>query len=104
MDYLILALATWRISSLLVEESGPWQIFARLRARVGVRYDENLQRTADSMIGELFSCIWCMSVWIGLLIAFCYQTWPHQAVWGLMPLALSASAIVFGRWVTCHTT
>ncbi len=40
MDILILMLATWRISSLLVDENGPFDIFAELRYRVGVRFDK----------------------------------------------------------------
>jgi hypothetical protein len=40
MDFIILALATWRLSNLLVNESGPYDVFERVRARVGVYYDD----------------------------------------------------------------
>lgn len=97
MDYLILALATWRISSLLVNEDGPWAMFARLRAVVGVYYDESLQRQADAVLAGVFNCVWCMSVWAGLAWAVAYYAWPALTVWMALPLALSAAAIVVER-------
>lgn len=99
MTYLILALATWRISSLLVNEDGPWSMFTRLRAAVGVRYDEDLQRQADNVVAGAFTCIWCMSVWAGLGWSMVLLMWPQVTVWLALPLALSAAAIGADRYV-----
>ena len=36
-DFIILALAAWRLAYMLVEEDGPGAVFSRLRYRAGVR-------------------------------------------------------------------
>lgn len=50
-DLLILSLATWRVSHMLVSEDGPYKVFARLRERFGKRW------------GALI-CVYCMSIWV----------------------------------------
>lgn len=99
MHYVLLALATWRISSLLVNEDGPWSMFARLRALVGVRHDDEFQPMASNMVGRAFLCIWCMSVWVGLALSLLSWFWPDVAAWIVLPLALSAAAIVVSKWL-----
>lgn len=98
MDIIILILATWRISSLLVDELGPFEMFDRIRYRLGVRYNDKNIPYARNELAELFTCIWCMSVWIGLLIAILYVTIPHYTTVLLMPFALSAGAIII-KWL-----
>lgn len=67
---ILLSLATWRISSLLVREGGPGDMFAYLRYRVGVRYDEHSNPYGTTFLSTIFTCIFCLSMWIGLLIVF----------------------------------
>jgi len=93
-DLLILALAVWRVSSLLVREDGPWALLARLRYHAGVRYDESSLPYGDGVLGDLFICTWCMSVWIGLVTAVLYLVWPAPTLMAALPLALSAAAII----------
>ena len=97
MDYLILALATWRISSLLVNEDVPWQIFGRFRSLAGVRYDENSERIVTGFWSELIICIWCTSVWVGLILMTLWGLWPQPTLWIAVPLALSAGAILIDK-------
>lgn len=98
MDYLILALAVWRISSLLISEPGPWHIFERLRHAVGVRYHpETYERIASNTLSEMFTCIWCMSVWIGILLTVAYYLLPQVTTWLMLPLALSTAALAVNR-------
>ena len=52
-DLLTLCLFTWYTSYVLVKTSGPFDIFAKLRARV--------------TFGGLLECIICLSVWIAAL-------------------------------------
>ena len=100
MDYLILAFATWRLASLFVGEEGPYRIFVRLRAWVGVRYNgETFQQYATNMISEGFTCIWCMSVWVGTILSIAYYLLPVVVVWLCLPLAISAGAICINKWV-----
>jgi hypothetical protein len=95
-DYFLLivySLATWRISSLLVNEIGPYAILLRLRVLFGVEYwTQGLKEVEISCISDnfdnwlneeesffivyrnefskLFSCVWCMSIWVSLCFIF----------------------------------
>ena len=93
MNYLILALATWRISSMLTDELGPWDLLIKFRHLIGVRFDEHSETYGTNVIAEAFTCVWCMSFWIGLAwtVAFYYN--PHSVRLAL-PFALSAGAII----------
>lgn len=79
-------LATFRLTSLLVAEDGPWSIFNRLR-----------ERAAGTLLGQVLSCFWCCSVWIGLLVAVLMLVGNLWVI--ALPFALSGAAILLGRWV-----
>lgn len=97
MDIVLLALATFRISSLLVKEDGPFGIFAKLRRAVGITVNEYGQREADTFLGELLNCVWCVSVWVGVGWAVSYYLAPTFTTWFALPLALSTVAIVISE-------
>lgn len=117
--FLILILAVWRLSSLLNNERGFLNIFAIIRHIFGVRYltyerlndqeitekhltlKEVIELGDDALtletsykwhISELFSCIWCMSVWVGFVLTFLYFIYPIVIVF-YISLAVSAGAI-----------
>lgn len=94
-----LSLATWRISSLLVNESGPFGLFAWIRYWVGVQYNEHSQPYATNDFAELFTCLWCFSVWVGIGWAVLYWYAPLWAFWLALPFALSAVAIALDELV-----
>jgi len=96
IDLLILALATWRLSSLLAQEDGPYDMFAKLRRRLGVRYDAHRRPSGENVIARGVICVWCNSVWVGAALALAYFLWP-AVVWLCLPLALSAAAIVIDQ-------
>jgi len=99
MDFLlVLVLATWRISSLFVNEDGPFGMFAKWRNLFGVRYDEQSQPYGTSVLGELFSCIFCFSIWVGLILMIAYSYYPNQTILACLPFALSAGAIMVNKW------
>lgn len=96
MEYFILALATWRISSLLVNEAGPGNIFRKIREWAGIGHDEagNVYMVPDRFFAKLLSCVWCASLWVGLGWAGISFLLPHLAKWMALPFALSAGAIL----------
>lgn len=98
-DFVILTLATWRITSLLYAEDGPYMLFERLRTRLGIYYDEHSQRQASSEIGKAFNCPACLSVWVGGLAALVYWI-TNATAWLALPLALSAGAILVEKVVS----
>jgi hypothetical protein len=52
LNLLLLALFAWRVAYMLVKESGPFDVFTRLRA--------------VTTVGGVLTCIYCCSVWTGL--------------------------------------
>ena len=93
LRFLVAALATWRLSSLLVAEDGPGRVFGRLRDFVGV--EDGAQ---PGFWRDLLGCIWCVSVWVGALCAF-LAFLPGEWWYFLWPFALSAMAILIGRYL-----
>lgn len=77
---LVAALSCWRITSLLIREDGPFDIFMHIRTLTGrIRGLE-----------ALTTCVWCLSFWIGAAVsAVAFTTYW----WLLMPFALSAAAV-----------
>ena len=94
LDMTILALAVWRLSSMLVNEDGPLHIFNKLRYKAGMRYDEHSSEYPTTQLSELLSCVWCTSVWIAIVASVLYLVLEAAAVYIAMPLALSAVAIL----------
>ncbi len=90
---LILTVATWRLSSLLVDETGPFDAFAELRYWIGVRLDRESQTYGTNEIAKIFTCVWCMSIWIGIMLTVSYAIIPVYTSWICLPFALSTGAI-----------
>ena len=56
--YFILVVVVWRLTHLISAEDGPFDLIIKLRKAAG-----------DSFFGKLMDCFYCLSIWIGLLIA-----------------------------------
>lgn len=82
---LVAGLTTWRISSLLLYEAGPLDAFLKLRSLAARR----------AFTAQLFSCMYCISVWVAVLCAVAALT-EYWVV--MLPFALSAIAIVVDQW------
>ena len=101
IQFLILALAVWRVSSLLVREEGPGRVFEHIRHLAGVRYEEGevifLNHFAKGVV-----CIACSSIWIGAVASAFVTLHNSSTVWYgiVLALALSASAIILDEIAT----
>lgn len=71
---------------MLVNEGGPGDVFAKFR-------------TQARKVTDLFDCVWCVSVWVGFVIAIAWVFYPTEIMLICLPLALSGLAIGFDRWV-----
>lgn len=87
LDVILACLATWRMTSLLVREEGPYALFARGRRALG-----------DTVMGRAFSCFYCGSLWVAAPLA--YWLVGVSPRWGVAWLALSAAALLADRAVT----
>jgi hypothetical protein len=83
-DFLLAALATWRLASLMTRERGPYELVARLRARA-----------RDSMLGRALQCFYCASLWIAAPLALLVTTSVPRAV--VVWVALSGAACLLDR-------
>lgn len=81
---LVAVLATWRVSHLVVEEDGPWDLVARLRARAG-----------RGPLGRLMDCFYCTSVWAAAPLALVVAREP--LAWAACWLAVSGGACLLER-------
>lgn len=90
----ILGLATWRLTSLLVYEAGPYELLARFRRTIGVYYDERSRAQGRNEFARAFTCAWCLSVWIGAAVAGAYYLSSELTVAAALPFALSAIAVL----------
>jgi len=77
--FLVGALATWRVTHLLVEEDGPADLVFRLRERAG-----------DGWVGQALDCFYCLSIWTAAPVAAAVSRRPRERV--LTWLALSGAA------------
>lgn len=94
VELVLLALACWRLSSLFVREDGPFDILAKFRYFIGVEFDEFSRPKPRNVIAGIFSCVWCMSVWIGGVLAIFSAYSANIHTFLLVALALSSAAIV----------
>jgi hypothetical protein len=96
--FLVLAaFAVWRISAILVEERGPWDICYRFRKFIGIEHDGNMDVDVvpERFFPLLFSCIKCTSVWIGLLVMVVFLSMPATIfLLVIVPFGLSGVAVL----------
>ena len=97
LEFLVLGFATWRLSAMLSYEIGPFGIFFRLRGLLGFNQFDNGEEVApETFFGNLFACVWCLSVWIAIGVWIAYRLWTPTLIIAV-PFALSAVAIMVER-------
>jgi hypothetical protein len=82
--FVVGALATWRVTHLLVAEDGPADLVVRLRRRAG-----------DSWVGDALDCFYCLSVWTAAPVVAVVARRRREAP--LTWLALSGAACLLER-------
>jgi len=104
LTFISLALATWRVSSLLAEEDGVFTALAMLRHAMGERFDEYSNQYIKPMgdkvwhkllkeVAEQMTCIWCCTLWIGLAWFILWVLAPKVAFYLSLPFSLSTVAV-----------
>ena len=83
VDFLILSLACYRITRLIIEDT----ITEPLRERVWKRFPPESTR-----IGYLFTCPWCTGFWVSVLIVAAYLLLPSATI--AIALVFAFSAVV----------
>lgn len=82
---------------MLTQEDGPLNIFRRIRQFFGVTHegDGTIWEIPERSFAKLFTCLWCMSIWVGVAM---------YGIWLLVPalvwiLAISTGAVIIDRFV-----
>jgi hypothetical protein len=70
VNFIMYALAVWRVSNILVNEEGPFQLASKLRQASGIEYSKD---TATSVAVSWpdwnpLHCVLCTSVWVAVII------------------------------------
>jgi len=94
--FILMALATWRLTSLMMRERGPFDIFVLVRKIVGIKHydDGSVLSYKDDFFGRLFECTWCFSVWVGAFFTAGYIFLPEITIYFALALALSTITIL----------
>lgn len=74
-NVLVVGLASFAISYILRYTDGPWEVFYRMRSRIGVVYDPMLQMDVVEVewVGAyMVACFWCFTTWVSLFVAILY--------------------------------
>lgn len=98
----VLSLATWRLSNLLVNEDGPFDLFAKVRAVFDIRVDPETKEfylLKPNVIGDMLLCIMCTSIWVAAAMTLAYLLLPVLTFWFALGLSLSTVTCVIDRWV-----
>jgi len=97
---IVIALAVWRLATLLVSERGLFGIFSFIRKVLGedkIEYDEMSNAKYPNEIIAMLQCFWCTSVTIGLIFAVIqYKQLSYFEIF-VYGLAYSAFAIWFDK-------
>lgn len=76
-EFFLISLAVWRVSYMLTNETGPFDVFYRIR---------------QTRLVNLLSCMYCTSVWVSAVFtAMFFADW-RQAI--VLCLSLSGFAIL----------
>ena len=113
---ILISITNWRISNLIQDEEGPFDIFVHLRRLIGLTKVEDLPINEQllypddkfvhngNFFAKLVECIWCLSVWVGFGISL-YLGLTKVIKKPLIPIyALASSALTilisknFGKW------
>lgn len=83
----MLVLAAFRVTRLIVKDDITEPLRKRTTYRLTGRW------------GELFSCPWCVSFWLCLVLVLAYWAWPEPILWLSLPFAASAGVgLIASNW------
>lgn len=95
MIAVVVALALYALSYLLVFEDGPYAILLRFRRWVGVDYTDDGDRYGKTQVGEVFNCPVCLSVWLSVPVVLVGLIDVRL----LYPLAAVGVVVVFSSFI-----
>ena len=90
-EAVLIGLAGWRLASLLAVEQGPFEVFEKFRAVIGVPLGGEIK----GVLPNLFTCVWCLTIWTTLAM---WGIWKIEPV-AVVVIAAMAVAVAAARWM-----
>ncbi len=107
-DGAVMVLALWRVSNLVANEDGPWQIFRKMRLFTVFMCqgpEQNWHRTwlnkacSDFHFHDMLECEYCNSLWLAPVFMLAYHLGGHTIALTVFTwLALSTTTIFVKRY------
>lgn len=96
---ILVALASWRVASLLYDEPGPWHMALWARKKLGIEHDDSGDPVIYPKWLQPLECFWCLGLisglpW-GIYIVATLGTPSGLISW----LATSTIIIIIERWI-----
>ena len=79
--------ALWRITHLLTQEDGPFDVVYLVRKKLG-----------SSQLGKAMDCFYCLSIWLAIPFAICLVEGVAEGI--LTWLSLSGAACIIQKIIT----
>lgn len=86
---------------MVLYDTGPGHIFLKFRKARGIDHDEDGAPYSypPGFWGELLSCMYCTSIWVGLVLGLGWAVLPFYCELLCAPFALSAVALLIDNHV-----
>ena len=97
INFIILILATFRLSHLIANEDGPYEILDKVRHFIGVRIDQYGRQFGNNNLSIGLICPLCNSVWIGIILIILFYTMPDLSILLMLPFSLSGFVLLIDR-------
>ena len=101
IEFLIVAMAIWRVSSIVAREDGPLDIFPKFKTRVlDLSEEEGLDLSLRKSLNSFYrglNCMWCNSVWFSAVASIFISTSFKE--WIVVTLSLSTIAIMIETFI-----
>ncbi len=94
-DFVLLALAAWRLAYFLVNEEGPRGLARRIRERVGIEHDPDTRKPfsyPDTTLAQILGCVWCASFWTAAIMLGLWLSGP--GVVAVLVFGVAGAAVV----------
>lgn len=87
-DFVVLALATFKLSSMMVIEQGPAGIYAKFRDLIGIKYRQG-DFIPENWLASEMTCQYCAMIYPALILTLLYFFFPRVTIYISFPFALS---------------
>lgn len=96
-----LSLAVWRISSIVYDEDGPYNVFRHMRRLLGILHDEQGVPFGYPRWLEWMDCFWCIALMVSILVVtpLCIAHKCGILESAISTLSVSTGAIITERWI-----